>query len=313
MEERFRATARRLGVQRKLRAGLRKLGFDLLRRHFYSPVPDVDALPPEIWTRESELRGVQFDLEASLRFVEHQLSGHITEYTPPRTPTGRARDFYLENPGPYRSVDAETLYAMVRRFTPTKIIELGSGFSTLVIADARARNGEQDPSGHVVYDPYPRAELLPALEQVADVRKISAADVPMAEFEALRAGDLLFVDTSHTVKIGGEVNRVILDVLPSLAPGVLVHVHDIFLPFEYPRMMPVDNNLFFSEQYLLQAFLAFNPGYEVLFGAYALQRKFPEALARLVPSAGPETSPAAFWLRRTENGSPAAGSSLSDE
>lgn len=296
--DRLRALARRLGISSAVRAILRRLGFDLLRRHYHSPVPDLTALPDDIWTRESKLSGLRFDAVTGLKFIESELSQYLAEYTPPRASTGNPRDFYLDNGELYESVDAETLYAMVRRFSPRRVIELGSGFSTLVIADARARN-ERSDTRHLVYDPYPRPDLLPVLDTVAEVHRTSAMDVPMAEFSALQAGDILFVDTSHTVKLGGEVNRVVLEILPVLAPGVLIHIHDIFIPWEYPRHLPEMRNHFWTEQYLVQAFLAFNQEYDILFSAHALQRRFPDAIARLVPSARPETCPAAFWLRRT--------------
>jgi hypothetical protein len=266
-------------------------------KHYYSPIPELDQLPPDIWTRESELAGLRFDVTAGLAFVEEELASYLSEYRPPTAPTSDPRDYYLDN-GLYESVDAETLYAMVRRFAPQRIVELGSGMSTLVIADARARN--DGSSRHVVYDPYPREDLAPVLRSVAELRAVAATEVPQAEFADLRSGDLLFVDTTHTVKIGGDVNRVILDVLPRLAPGVLVHIHDIYLPWDYPQEFLAERRFFWAEQYLLQAFLAFNEEFETLFSAHALQRRYPEDVSRLVPSARADTRPGAFWLRRVE-------------
>lgn len=291
--------ARRAGLPRVLKAGIQALGFDLLRRHYYSPVPNLAELPANTWTRKSPLRGLQFDVPAGLAFVESQLAAHISEYAPPLAPTGEPRDFYMDN-SLYGSVDAATLYAMVRRFSPRRILELGSGLSSLVIADARSRNGRHTGGSHVVYDPYPRPDLAAVLKRVSALRAVSATEVPFSEFEALRSGDMLFVDTTHTVKIGGEVNRVILDVLPILAPGVLVHFHDVYLPWEYPREFLTERSFFWTEQYLLQAFLAFNREFEVLFSAHALQRDFPEALAKLVSSARLGTPPSALWLRRVQ-------------
>jgi hypothetical protein len=172
--------------------------------------------------------------------------------------------------------------------------------STLVIADARARNGAAQDAGHVVYDPYPRPELAPVLQSVAELRTVKATDVPRSELAELRSGDLLFVDTTHTVRIGGDVNRVILDILPTLAAGVFVHIHDIYLPWEYPQEFLAERRFFWGEQYLLQAFLAFNEEFETLFSAHALLRRYPAELSRLIPSARPETRPGAFWLRRVE-------------
>jgi hypothetical protein len=117
-------------------------------------------------------------------------------------------------------------------------------------------------------------------------------------FTALRENDILFVDTSHTVKMGSEVNRVVLDVLPRLAPGVLVHFHDIFLPWEYhPGMVALRG--FFNEQYLLQAYLAENPHWRILFAGHAIERDRRSALEDLVPSlAGSDHHSLAFWIQR---------------
>jgi hypothetical protein len=282
---------------RAVKAAIRHLGYDLVSRHYYSPIPDLEGLPRDVWTRASELRGLDFELEAMLSFVQRELARYLDEYKPPRAPTGNPRDFHLDN-GFYDSVDAETLYAMVRRLAPRRVLELGSGMSSLVIADARFRNDGPIGGRHLIFDPFPRADLSEALAATAELHRVSANDVPMNEFQELEAGDILFVDTSHTVKVGGEVNRIVLDILPALAPGVHVHVHDVYLPWEYPREFVLERSFFWAEQHLLQAFLAFNREFEILFGAHALQRRFPAEIANLVPSAQPAIRPSAFWFRR---------------
>lgn len=293
----MRRVGRKLGASRALRSVFGRAGFDLIRRHYYSPIPDLAALPADAWTRESDLPAVRFDIAAGLDFVRGELAADMADYRPPQDPTGDPRDFYLAN-GLYESGDAELLYAMIRRFAPRRVIELGSGMSTLVIADALAAVRDERSARHLVWDPYPREDLRQTLESVAELRTVSASDVPAAEFEELESGDVLFLDTSHTVKIGGEVNRIILEVLPSLAPGVLVHVHDIFLPWEYPREFMDERNFFWNEQYLLQAFLAFNEQFEILFGAHALARRFAGELAELLPTGAPGAHPSAFWICR---------------
>jgi hypothetical protein len=130
-----------------------------------------------------------------------------------------------------------------------------------------------------------------------ELNVVSATDVPLAEFEALGEHDVLFVDTTHTVKLGSDVNRIILDVLPELAPGVLVHFHDVFLPYEYPRTF-LERRLYWNEQYLLQAFLAQNPAWEIVLPLHALVRERPEPLSTLVASFHPGSGPSAFWIRR---------------
>jgi hypothetical protein len=286
---------------RAARALVGRAGFDLVRRTFYSPIPDLEALPTEVWTRQSDLPAVNFHVQAGLEFVKRELADYVAEYAPPRQPTGDPRDYYLDN-DLYESGDAELLYAMIRYAEPRRVIELGSGMSTLVIADALSAGEDGDEARHLIYDPYPRPELRETFESLGELHAVSANDVPIEEFEQLGEGDVLFVDTTHTVKIGSEVNRIILEVLPRLASGVLVHIHDIYLPWEYPREFMEERRFFWNEQYLLQAFLAFNREFEVLFGTQALARRFPSELKALLPSRSLGSYPSAFWIRRTVRG-----------
>lgn len=299
LRDRLRAAARESGISTRVRRVFGRLGFDLIGRDYYSPIPNTAKLRDNLFTARSELQGLTVDLPAALEFLEQDLAPYASEYKPPEMPTDNPRDFYLDN-GFYGQIDAELLYAMVRRLNPSQLIELGSGMSTLVIADARAKNADISQTRHAVYDPYPRADLVGTLGRIAELHTISANDVPLSEFERLRSGDILFIDTTHTVKTGGEVNRIILDVLPVLAPGTFVHFHDIFLPWEYPYEFLADRNFFWSEQYLLQAFLAFNREFEVVLPVHALNREFPAQIEQLIPSARPGLRAAAFWLRRVE-------------
>ena len=124
----------------------------------------------------------------------------------------------------------------MRHLRPAQVVELGSGSSSHVIDTARRRNEEDgSPCEHRVFDPYPWEATVLGPVAGATVVPLGARAVDVSEFEALGRDDILFVDTTHTVKTGGDVNRIVLELLPRLAPGVLVHFHDIFLPYEYPR------------------------------------------------------------------------------
>jgi predicted O-methyltransferase YrrM len=276
------------------RKALSRLGFELIFSTYDSPVPAVGAIEPGFFERADPLRGIDFDAGRQIEFVERELAGYCREFDPPLRPeqAGSGR-FYLHN-STYESVDAELLYAMVRRFEPKRMIELGSGFSTLIARQALQRNEGADPDRVLTtFDPY-RSDLLPANVTVVPE---TAQSVALETFRDLGVGDLLFVDTSHTVKLGGDVNRIVLDILPTLGPGVIVHFHDIFLPYPYSRAHLVDAH-FWSEQYLLQAFLSGNRDWEVLVGAFAVARAHPDRLAAAVPSFGPGVNPGAFWIRR---------------
>jgi hypothetical protein len=301
--DRLSRTTALLGLARWLRRGyllvrrlLARLGFELVLSTYDSPIPSLSELPPAYFETPSQMRAIDFDVSRQMEFVERELASHCRGFAPPRS----ARDagphsFYLSN-GTYESVDAELLYAMVRRFNPSRIIELGSGYSTLIIREA-LQQGDGPAADDVLqtYDPYP-SDLLPSEAVVTPQR---AQDVPEQRLAELDDGDILFVDTSHTVKEGSDVNRIVLDLLPILRPGVIVHFHDIFLPYPYPRGH-LEGAHFWAEQYLLQAFLAGNPAWEVLAAAYALARSYPDRLAACVPSFGPGVNPGAFWIRRSQ-------------
>ena len=274
--------------------------YDIVERNYYSPVPHLELLPDDIFERRSELEGVALEGQRAISMVEADFAPYVAELEGmvvdgPRPPG----EFFLRNQN-YESVDAELLYAMVRAHKPARIVELGSGYTTLLINRAIRRNlAEGAPSEHVAYDPFPRAFIVgegpPAGTRF---EPIGATEVPLEVFSSLERGDILFVDTTHTVKLGSDVNHIILEVLPLLRPGVIVHFHDVFLPFEYPRAWFTEFQYLWAEQYLLQAFLAFNRDFEVVLPTQLLAREYANRLGAVVPSFVPEVSPGAFWLRR---------------
>ncbi len=274
-------------------------GFDVVRRDYYSPIPDLSLLPEDVWTRRSALEGVRLDPDTAMTFVEDHLAAAIAELDVPRHDPGVPGRFFLANQG-FETVDAELLYAMLRTSRPRRVVELGSGYSTLLINLAAQRNvADGSPVVHEVYDPHPRPYIIgDELPAPSRLTPISATDVSIEVFAGLGADDILFVDTTHTVKLASDVNHLILDVLPVLSPGVIVHFHDIFLPWEYPRQWFEQMHWYWAEQYLLQAFLAFNPAFEILVPAHALARTHPQRLGAVVPSFHPAAGPASMWLRR---------------
>jgi Methyltransferase domain len=282
---------------RGLRKGFAKVGLDVVVKTFYSPIPDLDALPPGTFERRSELPGIDWDLDRQLAFVRDELGPAMRAFNPPPSQNGN-RFQYAQNPS-YTMADATALYAMVRRLRPRRVVELGSGHSTLVTAQALRENAADRGAAQLeVFDPFPSVvgDELPGLTRL---ERIGAQGVPLQTFETLEAGDILFVDTTHTVKVGSDVNFIVLEVLPRLAPGVVVHLHDIFLPYEYPRQWLEDYGLYWTEQYLVQAFLQCNSGYEVLAALHALQRDRRDAMAELLSPAVADWPGGAFWMRRT--------------
>ncbi len=285
-----------LAVTRRL---AERLHFDLVHRDYYSPIPDLRAVPEAIWERRSHLHGIAWDERAQLRWLEQDLLDYVEEFE--RRYADGAIPAYTSDNVSYGPLDAHVLWAVIRRMRPTRVLELGSGFSTLVSAAACALNrADGHPVRFVAVDPFPGAVLTPVPPGLDELRAARVQDVPFDEFRALGDGDVLFVDTTHTVKLGSEVNWLLLEILPELAPGVLVHLHDVFLPWEYPREWAFERAYYWTEQYLLQALLCENPRWEVMLASHHLARTYRSRLLSLVPALRQDAParPAAIWLRR---------------
>jgi predicted O-methyltransferase YrrM len=271
-------------------------GFHVTPVHYYQAIPDTRTLGDRPWRRRSPLHGITLredEQEALIR----RLTRYKAEYDAfPDAPTADPRQFHWGNQA-FGPVDAEVLYAMVRHWRPARVVEVGSGWSTRLIAQAIRQNQREEPGRtcrFTTIDPEPD----PVLGEVAEVVAASVQDVDPKVFADLRRDDLLFIDSSHVVKIGSDVNLEVLEILPSLAPGVLVHFHDIFLPAEYPRTWIMDNHWFWTEQYLLQAFLSYNEAFEVLLANHWLHLTRPDLLAEAFARYSAGVQPASLWLRR---------------
>jgi predicted O-methyltransferase YrrM len=262
------------------------MGLHVLPLHYSSPIPDTRTLSDRVWERELDARILGFDEDAGLELLA-RCEPYVLELD-------ELEGYVWENPQFHR-LDAALYYALVRLLQPRRVLEVGSGYSTQIASLAALRNGG---TSITCIDPRPRSDVagLPCLdEHVA----LEVQEVGHERFDALGRDDILFVDSSHTSRIGSDVNILVLELLPRLAPGVVVHVHDVFLPWEYPRPWVVDQQHFWSEQYLVAAFLSGNADWEVLFPGHFMARRRPGDVNRVL--GGDEASRAAgssLWLRR---------------
>ena len=257
----------------------------------YSRYPNLSET---LWNRPSELVGIDMNDSVQLDLLRNCFPKFRHEYEQfPTKPTGQPSRFYLNN-GLFDGLDALVAYCMVRHFRPRLIMEIGGGFSSLILGEAAADNHS---SCLICIEPFPQEFLkrgFPGLHSLIEKR---VEDVELEFFSQLSSGDILFIDSSHTVKIGGDVNYLFLEVLPRLKPGVIVHVHDIFLPFEYRRDWVIQEFRFWTEQYLLQAFLTFNSEFEVLMANSYLSHSHEEDLKTTFPSLH-SWGGGSFWMRR---------------
>lgn len=279
---------------RELFRNWEKHGFHVTPVHFYQPIPDTQSLPETLWERPRELVGIDMNDATQLDLLRNHFPRFREQYQHfPTKPTGEQNQFYLGN-HLFDGTDALVAYCMVRHFQPRFIIEVGSGFSSLVLGTAAAEN---DSAGIISIEPFPREFLRKGFPGLRSLIEKKVQDIDLNFFSQLESGDILFIDSSHTVKIGGDVNYLFLEVLPRLNPGVIVHVHDIFLPFDYRRDWVLDEFRFWTEQYLLQAFMMFNSEFEVLMANSYLNHYHQDDLKAAFPDL-PSWEGGSFWIRR---------------
>jgi len=279
-----------------------RAGYQVFPVVFYSPIPNPDEFDMEALRSRRNLPAIPLPLEKFAPLVTElgRFRDEITFPTDPKTGS-------LEWADSYGSVDTAALYAMIRHLRPRRYIEVGCGYSTRASTAAIRKNqSEGHPCEAVFIEPFPAAyfqrENLPG-EFVQE----RIENVPMERFKALQAGDVLFIDTSHIVKVQSDVVFELLEVLPSLAPGVFVHVHDIFTPYDYPVDWVASKgprrggNSAVNEQYALECLLSGGSNWEVVLPLYLLWKEARPSLAQLFAGAPttPDTDrPAAVWLRR---------------
>jgi hypothetical protein len=239
--------------------------------HFYSPYPSIEEIRADaerIWRAPAELPRIDLRVAEQLALLD-QLSRFHREMPFPDT---RQPDFryFFEN-GFFSYADGTVLYSMLRHLEPRRVIEVGSGFSSALIMDTNERFFG-DAIECTFIDPYPDQLLELARREDLDRSTLLRERLQVIEpafFERLGDGDILFVDSTHVAKAGSDVNHLFFEVLPRLATGVHVHLHDIFYPFEYPRAWVEDLRRAWSEIYLLRAFLEFNESFAIrLFNHY---------------------------------------------
>lgn len=267
--------------------------------HFYSPVPDYKLIAERgeslIDPSVREIPGVNLRESEQLALLD-TLAGFYAEQPFPLDQSPETR-YYFNNDA-FLAHDALMLYGMLRHYRPRRVVEVGCGYSSAVMLDT-AERFLNDAVSFTFIEPDP-SRLL-ALMRPSDRRQTVHAtvvqSVPMTPFLVLRANDILFIDSSHVGKIGSDVLHLLHNVLPALQPGVLIHVHDVGWPFEYPIEWYRSGRAW-NEAYLVRSFLQFNDRFEIrLFNGFIAQHH-RERLARLFPLAL-RCIGASLWMQKT--------------
>jgi hypothetical protein len=266
--------------------------------HYYSPLPDHDYVLANhslVDRSRTTLPGIDLRQEEQRRLLG-ELARFHAELPFPDLPQEGLRYYYRNDFFSYG--DAIALYGILRRFQPARVIEVGSGFSSALMLDTRDRFLER-PVRFTFIEPYPERLLGLLTEQdrsSVEIIQDAVQEVPLERFDELEANDVLFIDSSHVLKVGSDVMHLVFSVLPRLKPGVLVHFHDIFWPFEYPFEWFLEGRAW-NEAYFLRVFLQFNHHFEILYFGHYLAQHHPRALAENLPLSV-ENPGGSLWIRR---------------
>lgn len=289
-------------VFHKLFSFWENLGFHLTTNQYDSPIPDTRTLNDQIWLRQRELVGIDLNEKRQIQFLAKLESMFKSEYHKipmSKAQTNKSYQFYLNN-GAFQFADALILYCMIRYFKPKRVFEVGSGNSTYLIAEALLKNKKDNGVfGKLIsYEPYPNDVLKKGFPGLSELNISKIQDVDLARFDDLEENDILFIDSSHVLKIGSDVHFLYLEVLPKLKRGVNIHIHDIFMPYEYPRDWVLCSQRFWTEQYLLQALLTYSRAYSVLWAGNYMRLKYPDKLRQAFDCFDPNKKMASFWIRK---------------
>lgn len=266
--------------------------------HYYSPIPDMNEVSRDVArifpdSLPRELPGIAINEGRQLALLR-ALRPFMAEAPFPEEKTDGIRYYYANEF--YSYTDALFLYGMIRRLQPRRIVEVGSGFSSCVMLDTIERFMNHSAECTFV-EPFP-GRLKAVIRPTDRIHLLEqrVQDVDPRIFSTLESGDILFIDSTHVAKAGSDVNYYLFEIFPRLASGVIIHIHDVFYPFEYPRSWLL-KGIYWNENYLLRAFLADNPCYEILLMSNYLGTFHRDALEALHPLCLKNTG-GNLWLQK---------------
>ena len=274
---------------------LLQIGVFPIGNDYYEPMFDARHLRYPL-SQERDLQGIDWNVTQQLEMLDgFQYENELNNV--PLTPKDELT-FYLNNTR-FESGDAEYWYNLIRLVKPGKIFEIGSGHSTLMAIKALEKNKQEDPAyrcRHICIEPYE----MPWLEKTsATIVRDKIENLEKSFFAELEENDILFIDSSHIIRPQGDVLFEYLELLPSLGQGVIVHVHDIFSPADYPETWIKEEVKFWNEQYLLEAFLTSNSDWKIIGALNYLHRHHYQKLKAKCPFLTPVRNPGSFYIQKT--------------
>jgi len=259
------------------------LAIHITPAHFYSPIPQTNELNPDVYKKVYDCIGIDWNLDKQLDNLSRMFPKYYEEYVP------------ASNSG-LSLVDAFVLYAMVREKKPNVMIEIGAGETTKITLQALRKNKlEGKPCKFYSIEPYPGDELRKIQDENFELIDRKLQDV---QIDLLSTADLLFIDSSHVSKIDSDVNYEILEIIPTLKVGSLIHWHDIVMPTNYWKDWVNNGNMFWNESYMVHAFMLFNTSFKIVWAARYMQLNNFEKMHQLFPYFKQDHRLMSFWIER---------------
>ena len=274
-------------------------GYFIRKIHYYEPLPDFSQIELKQFSKKTDFRHINFNWEIQLKYLEKLEKYGQEIQCLSSSNNDNMFDFYNDT---YRELDAAIYYAIIREIKPIKVIEIGSGKSTIIANIGLMKNKEEGSKGNLIcIEPYPPKYLIDACQLDVEIIQSTLENIDLEFFDKLQAGDILFIDSTHTVKFNSDCVKEILNILPRLPKGVFVHIHDIFFPYDYPPQWIIEERRAWNEQYLLEAFLAYNSSFEIILANNWLTIDYPEKVAKIwtnLLNSKNTHSAGGFWIRK---------------
>ena len=273
---------------------LLQIGVFPIGNDYYEPLFDARHLRLPL-SHERDLAGIDWNVSQQFEMLDRFQFENELDDVPPMKKDDLT--FYLNNVR-FEAGDAEYWYNLIRLVKPGKIFEIGSGHSTLMAIKAIEKNEQEDPAyrcRHICIEPYE----MPWLEKTsATIIRKKIEEIDKTFFSELTENDILFIDSSHIIRPQGDVLFEYLELLPSLRKGVIVHVHDIFSPKDYPDEWIRKEIKFWNEQYLLEAFLTLNSSWKIIGALNFLHHNHYDKLKAKCPFLTPSHNPGSFYIQK---------------
>lgn len=265
--------------------------------HFYSPIPSIEV-SDNIKQPKKSMTLKRYDAIDYNDSFQEKLIKDFAKFYKDNPVIAKTTKRYMQNNDQYGACDATFLYCFMRQYQPKRIIEIGSGYSSALMMDVNEEffNNKIDIT---FIEPYPtrlKSVMSKSDRQRYKIIEKCLETIKLDEFAKLEEGDILFIDSSHVSKLDSDVNYYLFNIFPMLKPGVIIHIHDMFYPFEYPEAW-IRQKRYWNELYMLKAFMQWNNGFDILLFNSYIQVRFPELLRKSLPICS-KISGAQLWLQK---------------